>query len=803
MFDKEGVAARSIEDFELTFSGARGKQLISRRRGGSDDFARRLRTYKSISSPSDEGLGSSISGTSETGLAKSFDRALDLVSDSALGTSIGDGSIKEEELAVHNTALPNIATEDDSLFAEDLIQGWLARRALMNSSVIDSPTAGITLRVPVPRQTRQRGIQTRNPTTSASRSAVTQSISPQTNIPFSRQPCLSGFARKQVEKNILDPILREARFNFFHPLVSSLGSNSNKTIKCLRDLEQSLIFAPLVSSIFGLDNSTTVTDIAPCYPQTLAVSQHLYRTFGEFSIQLVVDTYHHLSEPEQRRAADRPYDNGYFLDLVQQVGRLAAQIGRTRQGESLAQQAQEPEQDEMAYSSYVSFSSHPINYSLPRRRDDEVTLEGGLCETGELAELVRWKNGKGISLRTNEPYEPLPGIKRQHSSESLDDDVERSMARRKKNAEPNTVQLKCSDKTCGKIFTRRCDLAKHQKTHSRPFKCPEKTCKYHEEGLPTEKERDRHINDKHSANPHFYECQYRGCDFKTKRESNCKQHMEKKHGYKYERAKGSSRIVKTPGQTPQTPNMDYSPSTESVAPSYTGWSGSSASGSVAGSTVGTPHEQALDFAGFRGPMQNMSSSFSPNVQERFGASIDGYHFGVGQLSLPQQSSLGGYPPTYTTSPMTPQFATTPMTPAGTGVNSYDQSPYMDSYNIGINMSGRVIYDTGLPTPGSTFLQPTSRNPSISYESPLVHQPMEQTFPAPSAPYHAADVTFTNPPVEDFDLYDGAGNPALFPSTADISSAGGEMFPPMDDDMMYSYEDDSGALIDDFLNADHV
>jgi hypothetical protein len=38
---------------------------------------------------------------------------------------------------------------------------------------------------------------------------------------------------------------------------------------------------------------------------------------------------------------------------------------------------------------------------------------------------------------------------------------------------PEIVEMKCRDKTCDKVFTRKSDLAKHEKTHSRPFPAQE------------------------------------------------------------------------------------------------------------------------------------------------------------------------------------------------------------------------------------------------------------------------------------------------------------------------------------------
>ena len=98
---------------------------------------------------------------------------------------------------------------------------------------------------------------------------------------------------------------------------------------------------------------------------------------------------------------------------------------------------------------------------------------------------------------------------------------------------------------------------KHEKTHSRPWKCSEVDCKYHEYGWPTEKERDRHVNDKHSAAPSMFKCQFYPCPYESKRESNCKQHMEKAHGWVYVRSKNNGRTPKgpQPGRTPPTPQI--------------------------------------------------------------------------------------------------------------------------------------------------------------------------------------------------------------------------------------------------------
>ncbi|KAH7035005.1 uncharacterized protein B0I36DRAFT_317405 [Microdochium trichocladiopsis] len=210
---------------------------------------------------------------------------------------------------------------------------------------------------------------------------------------------------------------------------------------------------------------------------------------------------------------------------------------------------------------------------------DEVKLMGGLSQNGRPAELVRVKkNGKAISLATGQPIEDYdeeskdgPIRVKRSMSQQLEDEEEimRSMARRKKNATPEELApKKCKEPGCNKEFKRPCDLTKHEKTHSRPWKCPFTTCKYHEYGWPTEKEMDRHVNDKHSSAPAMYECHFKPCPYKSKRESNCKQHMEKAHGWTYVRTKtngkkgdsvkGSSSAQPTPamGNLP-TPSSDH------------------------------------------------------------------------------------------------------------------------------------------------------------------------------------------------------------------------------------------------------
>ena len=93
------------------------------------------------------------------------------------------------------------------------------------------------------------------------------------------------------------------------------------------------------------------------------------------------------------------------------------------------------------------------------RRGDRLGLHGGLSQTGQPAQLVRIRDGRSISLRTGEEVEPEPGLgQRPESSTSLEmDDIQRSMARRRK-AEQAAVKEYQKCKECDKLFKRPCDL---------------------------------------------------------------------------------------------------------------------------------------------------------------------------------------------------------------------------------------------------------------------------------------------------------------------------------------------------------
>ncbi|KAI1750938.1 hypothetical protein F4782DRAFT_531974 [Xylaria castorea] len=366
-------------------------------------------------------------------------------------------------------------------------------------------------------------------------SAITRSINTSKTESL---PRLSSRAVNRIHEHTLKPLLAKPELKDFRSIILDCPRRIQENqIICLRDLEKTLLF------------------MAP----ERASSAKMFLDFCTTSIRCIQATVEYLSDREQTRPHDRPYNSGYFIDLFEQIRQHAQQMQEARDrlasGEDLSEMDVDP--------------------------TDEVKLIGGIGNTGRPVELVRVKkNGKTISLATGEPVEDIEGeqgpvrFKRSMSQQAEDEEeIMRSMARRKKNATPEELApKKCIHPGCSKEFKRPCDLTKHEKTHSRPWKCPIPTCKFHDYGWPTEKEMARHVNDKHSAAPAMFECEYKPCPYKSKRESNCKQHMEKAHGWTYKRSK----VPKTKGSkagssTDPTPLLNNlpTPSSEQTDPVLT------------------------------------------------------------------------------------------------------------------------------------------------------------------------------------------------------------------------------------------
>lgn len=380
-------------------------------------------------------------------------------------------------------------------------------------------------------------------------------------------PALSQKAFNRIQEHTLGPLLQKQTLKDFEPIVLDVPRKiRSKEIICLRDLEKTLIFMAPVSQLLTDDSVWSDTYRQLLLKET-AKSPALYLDFCLTSIRCIQATVEYLTDREQVRSGDRPYTNGYFIDLKEQIYQYGKQLAAAREKGGSG--------DNMDVDKYVPCFvalDHPANNNP---REDEIRLYGGIAENGRPAELIRVrKDGSAISMATGKPVDlgEAPITFKRSLSEQREDEEEimRSMARRKKNATAEELApKKCREPGCNKEFKRPCDLTKHEKTHSRPWKCPIPTCKYHEFGWPTEKEMDRHVNDKHSDAPAMFECLFKPCPYKSKRESNCKQHMEKAHGWTYVRTKtNGKKLSSNPASSvQQTPPLG-SVSTPSSTPTY-------------------------------------------------------------------------------------------------------------------------------------------------------------------------------------------------------------------------------------------
>jgi hypothetical protein len=84
--------------------------------------------------------------------------------------------------------------------------------------------------------------------------------------------------------------------------------------------------------------------------KTSSPSRPSYLDFCEFTIQCLHTSASHLNDRDQRLPADRPYTNGYFLDLVSQVRRYAAMVRSERQR---VQATRDPKSDKESTTLYV------------------------------------------------------------------------------------------------------------------------------------------------------------------------------------------------------------------------------------------------------------------------------------------------------------------------------------------------------------------------------------------------------------------------------------------------------------------
>ena len=145
------------------------------------------------------------------------------------------------------------------------------------------------------------------------------------------QHALSEFACRQIQKYIILPIVSESSLKDFHPLVTGIPYRvGRKEITCLRDLEKVLLWLAPVSGSYHVWERSLAHRFGSGV-QKWSTSRASFIKFCETSIQCIHTTVEYLNEPDQRRPTDRPYTNGYFLDLTEQVRQYAAMITASRE----------------------------------------------------------------------------------------------------------------------------------------------------------------------------------------------------------------------------------------------------------------------------------------------------------------------------------------------------------------------------------------------------------------------------------------------------------------------------------------
>ncbi|KAF3111665.1 copper-binding transcription factor, variant 2 [Orbilia oligospora] len=355
---------------------------------------------------------------------------------------------------------------------------------------------------------------------------------------------LNADAVMEMKRLILLPLSQDSSLLQFTPLIAAASMRLDEgRISCLRDLEKYLLFRS--------------QEMSPS-PQTFV---HFCEKFL-FRFQNALGSIEAVGG-DLARPNDTPYYEGYFMDVLahqreallsQMVSVSAAQapapaVTILQRPVSTIHGPQMPKpmapQNGIRKMSTMHRPQSSINEKLQEQLLAALEQRASIHELATLGGLFDIPS-RDLPISPVSQHQDLGG-----SDDGSDDNQARMnpllhKQRKKSIQKPQGghVCLHRDEETgaiCGKKYNRPCDLKKHGKTHSRPHKCSEPTCLYHEKGFPTEKERDRHETDRHSESPQMWYCEFPPCPYKSKRESNCKQHMEKQHDYVYERSKHNPR----------------------------------------------------------------------------------------------------------------------------------------------------------------------------------------------------------------------------------------------------------------------
>ena len=291
----------------------------------------------------------------------------------------------------------------------------------------------------------------------------------------------------------------------------------------------------------------------------------------------------------------------------------------------------------------------------------------------------------------------------------------------------------------------------------------------------------------------MFKCQYRPCPYESKRESNCKQHMEKAHGWAYVRSKNNGKSGKKAQnlKTPPTP-LNKTPGSEifeasspefSVASPFA--SRGSISHSVNGSTDASEEYGALSTIDT--PFMSTDDIFPP-----FDPSIrwDDSYAG---LTPAAESSYGS---TSHRESWDAGSGTNAPAPGSFETSMEDNPLFTENFDWSNINNDFTSYNIQLVTPATSFetrsMDAYSRNPSISLEQPPASSEMPSLSPGAQgnimlySPYSQNegpvdegydDFVADGKPSADFALFDGPTHHSHISSTnngqmfQDLSSFG--------------------------------
>jgi hypothetical protein len=240
---------------------------------------------------------------------------------------------------------------------------------------------------------------------------------------------------------------------------------------------------------------------------------------------------------------------------------------------------------------------------------------------------------------------------------------------------------------------------------------------------------DRHVNDKHSDKPAMFECQFKPCAYKSKRESNCKQHMEKAHGWVYVRTKTNGTKKAVAGVPHQQASVQTPSSIQQTPPL--------ANASTPSDAYSVPTPPQDPFVGQ--PGQNDFASLYPQSNADWMASyglqteaLDGMDQFDQQLSPSSAASYEQFPPYQNGS----QFITDEDIYAATARMPHQQIPLND---------GSLLYSGKMMPHGGFQVHQPQVLPQVPLPGQHQQQQQMQTFNT-AQPFHAIP---TNTPAPHF------------------------------------------------------